>query len=185
MGITRRDAIIAGLVTATVATSSTPAFTAENAADNKDPGLEFVFEVIATLDAPIIFGNTGIGERRIIGINGGTVKGPKFNGTVLPGGADWQIVREDGVSDISARYTIKADDGALIYIDAPGIREAPPAVIKRINSGEIVDPSEYYFRTTPRLETASEKYAWVNRRLFVCKGVRLPNGVEIRYYMVT
>lgn len=181
MPITRREAIVTG-VTAGLAIASTA-----NAQTNRsnDPRLEFAFEVVATLDAPIIFGNTGIGERRIIGINGGTVKGPKFNGTVLPGGADWQVVRPDGVSDISARYTIKADDGALIYIDAPGIREASPAVIKRINSGEIVDPSEYYFRTAPRLETASEKYAWVNRRLFICKGVRLPNGVEIRYYLVT
>jgi hypothetical protein len=155
------------------------------AADSNDPHLEFVFEVVATLEAPIIFGQTGIGERRIIGITGGTVQGPALNGIVLPGGADWQLVREDGVSEIHARYSIKADDGALIYIDAPGIREASPAVIQRINAGEIVAPSEYYFRTTPRLETASEKYAWMGRRLFVCKGIRHPNGVEIRYYLIT
>jgi hypothetical protein len=150
-----------------------------------DLTLEFVFEVMASLESPQIFGNTGIGERRIIGITGGTVTGPKLNGVVLRGGADWQLVRSDGMSDIHARYTLQADDGALIYIDAPGIREASPAVIARINAGEIVDPSEYYFRTVPRIETASEKYAWMNRRLFVCKGVRLPMGVEIRYYMIT
>ena len=150
-----------------------------------DPTLEFVFEVMASLESPQIFGNTGIGERRIISITGGTVTGPKLNGVVLRGGADWQLVRSDGMSDIHARYTLQADDGALIYIDAPGIREASPAVIARINAGEIVDPSEYYFRTVPRIETASEKYAWMNRRLFVCKGVRLPMGVEIRYYMIT
>ncbi len=152
---------------------------------NEDPTLEFVFEVTASLETPLIFGNTGIGERRIIGITGGTVTGPKLKGKVLPGGADWQLVRADGMSDIHARYTLQADDGALIYIDAPGMREASPEVIARINSGEIVDPSEYYFRTVPRIETASEKYAWMNRRLFVCKGVRLPSGVEIRYYMIT
>ena len=155
------------------------------AAESEDPGLEFVFEVVATLEKPIIFGRTGAGERRIIGIAGGTVKGPALNGIVLPGGADWQIVRDDGVSEIHARYSIKADDGALIFIDAPGIREAAPEVIKRINSGEIVDPSEYYFRTTPRLETSSPNYTWMGRRLFVCKGIRQPDGVVIRYYMVT
>ena len=181
MKMTRRDAIVAGAVAGVAAATANEAA----AAEQKDPTLEFVFEVFATLDPPLIFGQTGIGERRIIGVQGGTVKGPKLNGKVLPGGADWQIVRADGVSDISARYTIQADDGALIYVDAPGIREAKPEVIKRINSGEIVDPSEYYFRTTPRLETSAEKYAWMNRRLFVCKGVRLPNGVEIRYYVVT
>ena len=181
MIMSRRKAVSAGLMTGVAALTSNRS----EAAEPKDPGLEFVFEVVATLEKPLIFGQTGIGERRIIGITGGTVKGPKLNGIVLPGGADWQIVREDGVSEINARYSIKSDDGALIYIEAPGIREASPAVIKRINSGEIVDPSEYYFRTTPRLETSSEKYAWMGRRLFVCKGIRHPDGVEIRYYMIT
>jgi len=181
MSMSRREALTAGVATGVAALASNKA----NAAEPKDPSLEFVFEVVATLEKPLILGQTGIGERRIIGITGGTVKGPKLNGIVLPGGADWQIVREDGVSEINARYSIKSDDGALIYIEAPGIREASPAVIKRINSGEIVDPSEYYFRTTPRLETSSEKYAWMSRRLFVCKGIRHPDGVEIRYYMIT
>ena len=181
MSMTRRKAISASLATGVAALASARGETAES----NDPGLEFVFEVIATLEKPLVLGHTGIGERRIIGITGGTVKGPKLSGTVLPGGADWQIVREDGVSEIHARYCIKSDDGALIYIEAPGIREASPAVIQRINAGEIVDPSEYYFRTTPRLETASGKYAWMGRRLFVCKGIRHPDGVEIRYYMIT
>jgi len=181
MGMTRREAVSAGLAAGVAAVATNAAA----AAESKDPGLEFVFEVVATLEKPLIFGRTGIGERRIIGITGGTVKGPALNGTVLPGGADWQIVRDDGVSEIHARYSIKADDGALIFIDAPGIREASPEVIKRINAGEIVDPTEYYFRTTPRLETSSEKFAWMGRRLFVCKGIRHPDGVEIRYYMVT
>ncbi len=181
MLITRREAVSTGLAAGLAAAARTVAL----AAESKDPELEFVFEVVATLEKPLIFGQTGIGERRIIGITGGKVKGPALNGVVLPGGADWQIVRDDGISEISARYTLKADDGALIYIDAPGIREASPEVIKRINSGEIVDPSEYYFRTTPRLETAAKKYAWMNRRLFVCKGIRHPDGVEIRYYVIT
>ena len=42
-------------------------------------------------------GNTPYGERRIINILGGTVEGPKLKGKILPGGADWQIVRADGV----------------------------------------------------------------------------------------
>lgn len=182
MKLNRRESLVAGLATATALMGVRPA---QAAAASADPSLEFAFEVVASLEAPLQLGNTGIGERRIIGVTGGTVTGPMLNGIVLPGGADWQVVRADGVSDISARYTLQADDGALIYVDAPGIREADPAVIARINAGEIVDPSEYYFRTAPRLETSSEKYAWMNRRLFICKGVRLPDGVEIRYYVVT
>ncbi len=182
MKLTRRQSIVAGLATVTAAMGAGRTRAAETSAD---PTLEFAFEVVASLEAPLQLGNTGMGVRRIIGVTGGTVTGPKLNGIVLPGGADWQIVRADGVTEISARYTLQADDGALIYVENPGIREATPEVIARINAGEIVDPSEYYFRTTPRLETSSEKYAWMNRRLFVCKGVRLPDGVEIRYFVVT
>lgn len=144
-----------------------------------------MFDVFATLDPPITVGRTGVGVRRIIPITGGTVRGPGFNGVVLPGGADWQVIRDDGVTEIEARYTLRADDGALVYIWNPGIREATPEVIARITAGELVDPSQYYFRTTPRMETESEKYRWMTRRLFVCRGVRLPNGVEIRYYRIT
>ncbi|MES2625230.1 MAG: DUF3237 domain-containing protein [Pseudomonadota bacterium] len=182
MKLSRRESLVAGFATLAAVTASAQA---NAAAASDDPTLEFAFELVASLDAPLQLGNTGVGQRRIIGVTGGTIKGPMLNGVVLPGGADWQIVRADGVTEISARYTLQADDGALIYVDAPGIREATPEVIARINAGEIVDPSEYYFRTTPRLETSSEKYAWMNRRLFVCKGVRLPDGVEIKYYVIT
>jgi hypothetical protein len=166
MKLTRRQSIVAGVASVAAAMGTGRARAAESSAD---PTLEFVFEVVASLEAPLQLGNTGMGVRRIIGVTGGTVAGPKLNGVVLPGGADWQIVRADGVTEISARYTLQADDGALIYVENPGIREATPEVIARINAGEIVDPSEYYFRTTPRLETSAEKYAWMNRRLFVCK----------------
>jgi hypothetical protein len=182
MNIDRRTTLLAGLAGASLALS---AQSTQAASADADPTLEFVFELDASLDPPQQIGNIGIGERRIIYITGGTVRGPRLNGVVLPGGADWQVIRPDGITDIHARYTLQADDGALIYIDAPGIREATPAVIARISAGELVDPSEYYFRTVPRIETSAQQYDWMNRRLFVCKGIRLPDGVKIRYYLIT
>jgi hypothetical protein len=182
MLINRRTTLLAG-ITGAAAVLSTRNSTAASA--DADPTLDFAFELDATLDPPQQLGDTGIGERRIIGITGGTVKGPMLNGIVLPGGADWQVIRPDGITDIHARYTLQSDDGALIYVDAPGIREAAPEVIARLSAGATVDPSEYYFRTVPRLETSADKYSWMNRRLFVCKGIRLPNGVKIKYYVVT
>jgi hypothetical protein len=184
MHIDRRTALLAGLAGASLALSARTA-QAASADAAADPTLEFVFELDATLEPPQQIGNIGIGERRIINITGGTVRGPRLNGVVLPGGADWQVIRPDGITEIHARYTLQADDGALIYIDAPGIREATPAVIARISAGELVDPSEYYFRTVPRIETSAAQYDWMNRRLFVCKGIRLPAGVNIRYYVIT
>ena len=150
-----------------------------------DSKLEFVFDAIVTLDPPTVLGPTGVGVRRIIPITGGKVTGPALNGVVLPGGADWQVVREDGLTDIAARYTLKSEDGALLYVSNPGIREAKPEIIARLNAGENLDPSLYYFRTAPRIETSSPRYAWMGRRLFICRGARLPDSVQMRYYLVT
>ena len=99
-------------------------------------------------------GNTPYGERRIIDILGGTVEGPKLNGKVLPGGADWQIVRADGVVHLTARYTVETDTGGLILVDAEGYRHGPAEVMDRLARDETVDPSLYYFRTFMRFETA-------------------------------
>ena len=76
-----------------------------------------------------MLGATPYGERRIINILGGTVEGPKLNGTVLPGGADWQIVRADGVVHLQARYTIETSAGGRILVDAEGYRHGPPDVM--------------------------------------------------------
>lgn len=148
-------------------------------------GLKFLFDATVTLAEPLVIGATGVGVRRIIPIVGGTVAGPALNGVVLAGGADWQVVRADGMTEIDARYTLKSDDSALIYISNPGIREAPPEVVARLNAGETVDPDLYYFRTAPRIETSDPRYAWMGRRLFVCRGVRLPDSVQLRFYMIT
>ncbi len=99
-------------------------------------------------------GRTPYGERRIIGILGGTVRGPKLNGRILPGGADWQIVRSDGAADIQARYTIETDAGARILVSSDGLRHGPPAVMERLARGDSVDPALYYFRTVMRFETS-------------------------------
>ncbi len=71
-------------------------------------------------------GRTPYGERRVIGILGGSVRGPKLNGRILPGGADWQIVRSDGAADIQARYTIETEAGARILVTSEGLRHGPP-----------------------------------------------------------
>lgn len=192
MKITRRDAVLTGIVAGvTAATSSANPISANAVVEDTaaghagDPGLEFAFEIIAKVEVPMVVGQVGDGERRVVAIKEGSVKGPKLNGKVLPGGTDYQMVRDNGVSELQALYTLETEDGAIIHVDGKGIREATREIAAKINAGEEVAPSDYYFRTTPRLETDSEKYDWVNRRLFVCKGVRKPDTVEIRYYLVT
>jgi hypothetical protein len=103
---------------------------------------------------------------------------------VLPGGADWQIVRSDGVVEIQARYTLDLDRLGLVYVVNSGIRRADPAVIARLNAGEPVDESEYYFRTAPQFETADPAAQWLMQSIFVATGKRNPASVEIRFWRV-
>jgi len=149
------------------------------------PGLTLLFRAEISL-APIRdLGHTPAGHRRIIDIIGGKVSGPRLAGKVLPGGADWQVIRADGVAFLDARYTVETADGALVYVRNQGYRHAPPDVLARLMRGEDVNPALYYMRTTPWFETADPRYDWMNRTVCVGSGARRPAGVEIDFYEVT
>jgi hypothetical protein len=145
---------------------------------------EPIFTIEAEL-APILnLGRTPAGERRIIDIRGGTVHGRKFNGRVLPGGADWQVIRADGAADISARYTLESDSGARVLVNSDGLRHGPPEVIAQLARGEAVDPAHYYFRTVMRFETGDKDLDWLNRILAIARGARLAQAVRLDVYEV-
>ena len=129
-------------------------------------------------------GDSPLGRRRIIPITGGTFRGERLSGRVLPGGADWQVIRSDGVAELDARYTLETEDEALIYVRNFGYRHGPADVIKRLAAGEAVDPSLYYMRTTPRFETGGERYQWLNRIICVATGARQAAAVELDFYEV-
>jgi hypothetical protein len=129
-------------------------------------------------------GSTPYGERRIINILRGTVDGPRLTGKVLPGGADWQIVRGDGVVHLTARYTIETAAGALVLVDAEGYRHGPPEVMAALTRDETVDPSRYYFRTFMRFETADPAVGWLNNILAIGVGARENKAVRIAVHEV-
>lgn len=143
-----------------------------------------IFQIHAELAAINDLGRTPYGVRRIIDILGGTVSGPRLTGRVLPGGADWQIIRGDGAADIQARYTIEADTGARILVSSEGLRHGPPEVLERLAQGDNVDPSLYYFRTVMRFETSDPSVDWLNRILALARGQRLPNAVRLDVYEI-
>ena len=149
------------------------------------PQLVPLIQVTVTLDIPLSVGVLPQGERRIIPITGGQFVGARLSGVVLPGGADWQQVRPDGVALLDARYTLRTDDGALIYVNNRGLRHGPTEVLARLARGETVDPALYYFRTTPVFETGALGYAWLNTIICVCSGVRLPQAVLLDFFEVT
>lgn len=153
-------------------------------AQNNTPSLEFFCELNVKLDPALVVGETPHGTRRIIPIIGGTVSGPKIKGEIIRGGADWQVVRKDGVTELEAHYQFKTDDGVLIYVKNIGIRAATPEIAAKIAKGEKVDPSEYYFRAAPKFEAPTGKYQFINDALYVCSGERLPDSVLIKVYKV-
>ena len=121
-------------------------------------------------------GETPAGVRRIGLVAGGTFEGAKLRGTVLPGGADWIIQRPDGATTLDVRLVLETDDKATIGLTYRGLRHGPADVMAKVNGGEWVDPSLYYFRTVINFETAAPRYAWLNKVFGVGTGSRPPEG---------
>jgi hypothetical protein len=138
----------------------------------------------AVLDPAQALGDTPAGNRKIVTLRGGTVEGDRVKGRVLPGGGDWALVRADGALLLDVRLTIETHDGALIFCRYEGIRHGSPAVLARLAAGSQVAPSEMYFRTQPRFETAHPAYAWLNRILSIGIGERLPEGPRYHIHEV-
>jgi hypothetical protein len=147
---------------------------------SKEPAIR----IEADLEAPQLFGKTPYGERRVINIIGGTVSGPRLTGKILPGGADWQIIRTDGVADIFAKYTFQIDGGGFVLVTSAGLRHGPPDVIAKLAKGEPVARDQYYFRTSVRFETADPQADWLNRVLMIAVGAREKMKVKLDLFEV-
>lgn len=117
---------------------------------------------------------------------GGTVTGPLLNGILVDhSGADWPVMRTDGVVELNAHYMIRTDDDALIYIRNLGY------VHGRLDrpDGSAIEP---YFRCTPYFRAPEGRYEWLNRTVIVGTGQRRPQQTPtdepdhslFRYYAV-
>lgn len=148
------------------------------------PTLVFAFELRAQVAPPLVIGQMPAGTRRIVQITGGTFEGPGIKGRIVPGGADWQIIRADGFSELDTRYTIETDKGQTVYVQNAGMRHAPPDVMTKLLAGQQVDPKLVYFRTVPKFETAAPELQWLTRAVFIGIGERYPNDVVIRFWRV-
>ena len=125
------------------------------------PQLEFALQLKVTLGKSYDVGETQHGQRIVIPITGGTFEGPAIKGTIINGGADYQLANKAlGRTELEAIYSIKTDDGIYIHVRNRGI----------IWSGNDAqgNPS-FYFKAAPQFEApADSKYAWLNNALFVC-----------------
>lgn len=177
VGCLKSSAVVAALgafgLSASVAAQDAPA-----------PRLTLAFTLKVTVGPPQEQGTVDGKRMRFVPITGGTIEGPRLHGVVLAGGGDWQALHTDGLTEVNTRYALRSDDGTVIDIVNPGVRLASPDVSARLARGELVDPTSYYFRTTPRFTVADGRYAWLRRAVFVGYGIRRPSEVEIRVFTV-
>ena len=124
------------------------------------PQLEFVMQLKVTLGQTYSCGETQHGRRTVIPITGGTFEGPQLKGTIINGGADYQLANAQGRTELEAIYCIKTDDGIYIHVRNRGI----------ITGGKDANGNPtFYFRAAPQFEApADSKYGWLNNSLFVC-----------------
>jgi Protein of unknown function (DUF3237) len=150
-----------------------------------DPSLTRVYRLEATVGEPLGLGDIAQGRRRIVPLTGGTFTGPDLNGKLLPGSsADWQIVLPDGTALGDIRYTLRTDDGILLYVQSRGVRHGSADVLERLARGEDVEASEYTFRTSTKIETAAPGLEWLNKGIFISVGARQRGGVIYETYLV-
>ena len=135
---------------------------AQVAEPQNTPQLEFALQLKVTLGEAYTCGETQHGQRTIIPITGGTFEGPNIKGTIINGGADYQLNNKaTGRTELEAIYCIKTDDGVNIHVRNRGI----------INSGkdEQGNPT-FYFKAAPQFEApVDSKYTWLNNAIFVCQ----------------
>jgi hypothetical protein len=140
---------------------------------------DFLFSLSADVGELVSMGAAPLGERRVVYIDGGSFGGPAMRGEVL-GGADWQILRSDGVLELDARYAIREQRGGTVQVLSQGYRHGPPEVMARLARGEEPDPESYFFRTVMRFETGAEDLAWLNKVIAVATAERRARRVELR-----
>lgn len=128
--------------------------------DVENVSTELIMELKVNIGAPVTIGESDAGVRRFIPITGGSFEGRNIQGEVIPGGADWQVVRRDGVTEVKAIYAIRTDDGAVIAVDNRGIAVNVPAT----QDGSTA--AFRYTRTRPLFQAPQGKYQWLNERLF-------------------
>ncbi|HZR33902.1 MAG TPA: DUF3237 domain-containing protein [Nevskia sp.] len=141
--------------------------------------MEHLFSYNAGLRPPEVIAPLPEGARATFHITGGTIRGRRLNGRLQAAGADWFLLRRDGVGQLDVRATLESDDGALIYASYPGLADFGEDGYERFLRGEL--PKTVKLRTTPTLRTAHPDYQWLHRLLCVGVGEADLEKLEVSY----
>lgn len=145
--------------------------------------VEHLFDMHVDLE-PAQAISTPVGTRMTFIVKRGVIDGPKLRGEILPGGGDWLLVGGDGVGRVDVRATFRTHDDALIHYETRGVIKIPADGVQRLAAGEVLSFEETYVRTTPKFETADERYAWLSEVVAVGYNILSPNHIDYRIYRV-
>ena len=148
------------------------------------PHLELAFEARVDVAPSEHVGHAGSAALGFTPITGGTVSGPLMTGRILPGGADFQLIRTETETVADAKYVLESDRGELVYVQNLALRTGSAEDIARLRQDLPVDPVRIYFRSSPRFETAAPRLAALTSHVFVGSGVRHPRAVVFDFFRV-
>jgi len=147
---------------------------------------EFAFQIRIDFRERVMFGETPRGGRGYVPPVGGWIDGPRLKGKVVGhSGADWALVRPDGVLELNAHYMLEAEDGTPIYIQNRGYLYRHDGAGKvRPGPGDVAIPT--YFAITPTFDVPKGPHDWLARTIIVGTGVRHadPDHTIFTYYTV-
>jgi hypothetical protein len=147
----------------------------------QSPTVSIATEYLATLEAPLDPAQS-VGSRVIVNVpTGGTIRGPKINGTLIAPAGDWLTPLPDGTLRLDVRATIKTDDGEFILVTYSGVIAGSKELMDRFNNGEVITSKDEYFITAPQFTTNSTKYGWLNQIQAVGKMVSIQRAKSIKY----
>ncbi|GAA2786137.1 DUF3237 domain-containing protein [Crossiella cryophila] len=147
-----------------------------------------LFDIVIDLNPRLEIGTGPFGRRTVFGSAGGTFRGPRLRGEVLPGGGDWALFGPDGTMNLDVRLTLRTHDDALVHMTYGGRWVTPPELRPDLADPATrhhIDPSRYYFRTNPLFETGAGHYAWLNDIVCVGSGYLVDGGIAYRVDQIT
>ena len=168
-----RKILFTALLAAVVMSASAQTYPPKDA-----PQVEFALQLRVTLGQAFSIEGTQHGRRTVIPITGGTFEGPEIKGTIINGGADYQLANADGRTELEAIYCIKTDDGVYIHVRNRGIIA---------NGKDAEGKPTFYFKAAPQFEApADSRYGWLNNALFLCTPEFTPDfqGIVLNVWKV-
>lgn len=130
-----------------------------------------VFEATVGLDQAYEIGKTPYGLRDVFVFREGTVSGEKLNGSVMPGGLDFQLRFSNGGMEIEEIFVLRTSDGKYIYMRSAGTAAEPSDV-----------------RMAPEFEApTASSYSWLNSGKYAGRRIvdRTAKTLKISVYDVS